>query len=730
MNFSKAGSYNLLQKFVMKIYLLQKLLGPLGIILLSLVIILLWFGQGLLFAGAEDELFFYNFTKSLQLFSHIWYQAGTGYPTLFYLPRISYFLIFEPLYILGIPNIVLEAATFLLLILTGILSVFFLLRETISNDLKDEWKRLIPFLGAIFYLLNPFSTTQIWGRGLTYQIFSFALIPVFLLFFVLSIQRRNLVFCLFGALSSFFLSTAYTSPAVVITSWANLGIYLAFFVYLSRKDYRGIFFAAFSILLLFLFWILLNFFWIYPTIKYGTEILNQGISGQENLLSLKGLAPGSHLLNALRLIHREYYDGTYGIFFTSLFITILSWLLPLFFLFSIPLFKRIKHFTFYLALFLISIFITIGANFPTGWLLILLFEKLPLLQVLRNPYEKFGINLVLAYSPFFAIGLISFCEKLAIFYKIQRLKYFLIPLCIILMCVVLVWPMWKGNFAGGIHANFWVEVPRYYKEANEWLNSQKGDFTILHLPLRPEDGITYTWEHPYEGIEPSEFLFDKRSTARNFGVNRKYYSLLLTKFGASIDYKKLPYWSNDFEDLNEDELDKVLTKLNARFIILHFDTDYQKRRAISPEETKKYLESQSNITRVKKFEKLEIYRVDMPDNIDLIYSPNLKVEYEKINTSNYLVDIRDAKEEIDIYFLQQFHPGWKAFINGEEIEKQSEVLSYANKWRINKSGNYQVIIKFVQQDFVNIGAKITYSTISILMIIVLFYLIKTRKFFF
>ena len=89
----------------MKITYLRRIIGPVGIILLCFIIILLWFKKGLLFSGAEDELFFYNYTRSLELFSHIWYQAGIGYPTLSYLPRITYFLVFESLYRLGISNV-------------------------------------------------------------------------------------------------------------------------------------------------------------------------------------------------------------------------------------------------------------------------------------------------------------------------------------------------------------------------------------------------------------------------------------------------------------------------------------------------------------------------------------------------------------------------------------------------------------------------------------------------
>lgn len=706
----------------MKISFLQRFISPLGIILLCISIIFLWFGEGLLFAGAEDELPFYNYTKSLNIYSHIWYAAGTGYSSFTSLPRLPYFLIFEPFYKLGIPNFFLQAVTFFILMLTGVLSAFFLVSITLSNELL-KWKKITPFLAAVFYLLNPFSLTQIWGRGLSYQFFAFALVPSFLLFFILSIQKKNLVFVLGATIISFFLSTAYVSPAVVITSWSGIGIYLIYYIFINRKNYSSIYYALLSLIFLLIFWTLINFFWIYPTVKHGGEILNSNLTAHDNVESLIALNLNNRFYNVIRLIHREYYDGTYGFSYSSIFFVLLSWLLPIFVVFSISTLKKIRHFLFFFFLFTISIFICIGANFPTGPILIWLFDKIPLLQVLRNPYEKFGINLVLAYLPLFSIGLLVLCEKLAKFYKNQKLTYFFIPFFAFLLYVVLVWPMWQGNFAGGTKANFWVKVPKYYDDVNRWLNSQDGDFNILHLPLLPEDGITYTWDHPYEGIESSEFLFDKRSIARNFVANKNYYSVLLTRFGAQIDYRKLPYWSDNFGNFDEDQLYKELAKLNVRFIVLHFDTNYEKRKSVSPEQTKKYLESKDNLKKVIEFGKLEIYEVDVPKNIDLIYSPDLKIDYQKISTSNYLVDVKNAKEEIELYFLQQFHLGWEATINGEKIENHSEVFNYANMWKINKLGNYQVAIKFIQQDTVDSGIKITFWTLGILMIALLVYLI-------
>lgn len=696
------------------------------IFFLSLILVSLWFRHGFLFAGAEEQLSFYNYSKSLNLFSSTWYIAGTGYPTLTSLSRISYFLLLEPLYKMGIPNVLLEAVTFFILILIGIFSVYYLIKETIASDLQDKWQGA-PFLAALFYFLNPFSMTQIWGRALSYQFFSFALVPSFLFLFVLSLKKKNLIFCIVAALLSFFLSNAYLSPAIVLTSWGGIIIYLVFFLYINRRNRKAVIFSLISFTLLLLLWISVNLFWIYPTIVHGREMLTGNLTARDNIESLKGLSPNSVIQNVIRLIHREYYDGTYPIFFNSYLVRIISWMLPLFILFAIPIIKRSKYFLFFVFLSITSVFITIGANFPTGGLLIWLFKTFPILQVLRNPYEKFGINLVIAFTPFFAFGLIQFSDKLAKSFRSAQLKSFFISLFVLPYFIILVWPYWNGSFAGGTKTNFWIQVPKFYSEANNWLNNQPGDFRILHLPLIPEEGVTYMWLHPYEGVETSEFLFDKSSIARNTGVNKDYYSALLENFDIENKFKDLPNWSDNNKDFKEDNLINELAKLNIRYIVVHSDTDFEKRGAKDPIWVENYLDNQKNIQKVKTFGELDIYQVNIPDNIQLIYSPNSIISYRRINSTEFVVDVKEAKGPADLYFLEQYHPNWEAYVDSVKIESHSKIFSYANSWLINKGGNYQVNIKYKPQASFNFAYKISLVSTGALLITLIIYFLKTRN---
>lgn len=716
-----------MKRFFIQKYL-QKLIGVWGIIFIYTVLVFLWFREGLLFAGAEDGLSYYNHSKSLAFYSSIWSHAAAGTPGLFNVPRAVYFFITDYFFKLGISNVILQAVSFWALILTGTLSVYYLVRETV-NEVKQEWKKWVPFLAGLFYFFNPFAMTQMWGRALSFQFFSFALVPSFLLFFVLSLKRKNLFFCVVAGLISFLLSSAYENPGVVLASWTSIVFYFVYYVFRQRKNKKDIVFACISVTLLGFVWLLVNFFWIAPVFNSSKEAIGQTLSSMDNVESLKALRPNSRIYNVIRLIHREYYDGTYGAVYNNLFFVLISWLLPVFGFFAISAFKKSKHFLFYSSFLLVSVFVTIGANLPTGPVFVWLFKHFTLLQVLRNPYEKFGVNLILAYAPFAAIGMLVVTEKLAIIFRKKHLQKTFLLLFIFLEFVVLVWPYWNRQFAGGVMNNFWVQVPDYYQSANNWLNSQEGDFRLLHTPLLPDEGITYTWDHYYIGIEQSEYLFDKPSIARNTRYNLGYYVFLIDRLhNLNSDFTDSGQ-SSEFKDIS---LSKELAKLNVKYIIVHKDIDYKSRRAISPEETEQYLEKQPDVKKVQAFGKLDIYEVERLDNNHLIYSPDTEVEYQNTNNTLYKVNVKVAKGPVAIYFLENFHPGWEAFVDGKKVENHSKIFSYGNSWLVNKTGDFQMIIKYKPQAAFELGLRVSAASVLTLAVLLGAYwtivaLLKIRK---
>lgn len=696
----------------------KKFIRPISIVILCFVLVLSWFRKGLLFAGGEESLIFYDLHKTYTLFNSVWYNTDTGYQSLVNIARVPFFWFLSFVSNFGFSSVQLQAFTFFVVLSLGSLSVYFLIRETMVADLEFKRKDWLPLLAAIFYIFNPFAMSQIWGRGLTFQFFSFALVPLFLLLFILGLKRKNILFGLAAVLASFFLSAAYAHPAIVLTMWVNVALYLLFYLIRIKKQGKDLFFSVAYFFIVLTAWLVIHAFWIYPTLQIGNQLLENS-TRNDGVAVLQGVSIHTPLQIVIRLVHNGVYyiDRIYGGIYTSSFYLILSWFIPIISLFAIKLFNKVKDSKFYTTLFFVSFFLSIGSNFPTGWILIWLFETFPLLQVLRNPYEKFGINLVIAYAPFFALGTMVIGEKIAGFLKIQRAVLPGVGLLVFLICVIFVWPIWTGSFAGGRIFNPWVKVPQYYKDADVWLSSQKKDFKILHVPIIPGDGIRYTWEHSFQGIEPSEYIFNKTSIGKDLYSNRNHYSVLLDRFGKTNVGAYLPGRAIDNLDFKDDTLVKELSKLDIEYIILHNDVDWEFNGSTSPKQTEEYLQKQSGISKYVSFGQLDIYKVEVPKNIDLIYSPDMNLTYKKAGNTTYQVYIKNARNPFSMYLLEQFDPSWEAYIDNKKIGNHSKVFSYANSWRVDRKGDYSIIIKYTPQQILEKGFRITAVSLFLMVIV-------------
>lgn len=693
--------------------LMQRFYGPIGLIIISALIVLLWFHKGLLFAGGEDQLPFYNITRSFNLYRYVWVNTDTGFYRIANLPFIPIFWFLNYFYKLGVNGTILQAVIFFLLISTGMISVYFLLKETLVDQSGKNKLYLFSFLGALFYLLNPFSMEQIWGRGLYIQFFSFAMVPAFLYLFIRGLNKRRFFFGIAAAFITAIFSPAFSHPAIVITVWAGAVIYLIFFIFKQGINKKNILFPLSFFFITLVSWVLFNFFWFYTIYKSSGETYSILLNSANNIASLQGVSRNAPFGAVIRLTHEGfvYINKFYGDIYLSIPFLLISWFIPLIAIFSWNRLKMFSNFGFYLSFFLVSLFISLGSNPPLGWLLTWLFQLIPPLQALRNPYEKFGINLLVAYIPFLMLGLDTLSRKIE--HKInKKVEGFIILVGIIILCVIYVWPLWTGQFAGGIKINPWVKVPNYYEQANKWLNDQGREFKILELPLNPGDGIKYSWDHPFAGAEPSEFLFDKSSINRSSHFNMGYYNGLLSGFGQ----EKIPNSTTDINFDNKSLVDN-LSKLNVKYIILHKDTDYKYSNSISPEIVEEYLKKEEKIKKVITFDKLDIYQAEIPSYIAEIFAEKVNLTFTKINPTLYQIKVTDAKAPYNLIFLQQFDRNWELSINNETLSSHEQTLGYANSWRVDKNGSYSLQIRFRLQDYVDLGIRVSVYAVLFVFIV-------------
>lgn len=698
---------------------------------LIFLIIFLWFSKGLLFAGGEEGIPFYDLNKTVDFVSYSWQDVSGGFPTQLVLNRIPYFGFLKMFYSIDFSGVLVQAIHFFIIMFFGAVSFYFLLYETIGKELKAKNNifQVLPLIGAIFYLLNPFSMTQIWGRGLYMQFFPFALFPFFLLMLILGLRYRNLIFGLLGLLASFVFAGTFGNPSYIFSFWIIILIYLICYI-IKNQSKKNIFFSCLYFFFLAIGWFVISMWWIYPFLKISSNQFTQALNNTDaNLGNLQGISKDYRLHSLLRLIHEGFYyrDQKYGESYSSFLFTLISWVIPIAFFCSLATFKKLKFFLFFVSLLLFSLFFCSGANPPLGWLFIFLFQTFPALQAFRNPFEKFGLVLTIAYAPFFAVGSVVISLWLGKLINKISPKFFLAGI-IFLICGIFLWPIWTGHFAGGFKLNPWIKVPYYFKSLNDWLNTQTDDGRIIHFPVNGGDGLFYSgWEYPYSGIEPGEYIFSRPSIGKNGLPFKLYYSVLLERFDK---FKPLAYGPDPditYSEFRSDYLWEELAKLNVRYIILHKDIDPEVGLVGPFEPVEQYLETQRNIKKINTFGKLDVYKVEIPDDIHLIYSPDVKTNYRKINPTLYLVQVNEAGKEFNLYFLENFDAGWEAYIDGQKIGRHSKVFSYANKWNINeedlsrsarnKTGSFTVSVKYKPQDFVNQGMRISISVVLIFSLI-------------
>ena len=109
--------------------------------------------------------------------------------------------------------------------------------------------------------------------------------------------------------------------------------------------------------------------------------------------------------------------------------------------------------------------------------------------------------------------------------------------------------------------------------------------------------------------------------------------------------------------------------------------------------------------------------IKFPEFFD-IKRPSPEVNFTKINPTKYEVKV-NAKEPFFLIFSDSYHPLWKAYINGEEIDS---VISYSfiNGFYINKTGEMDIKVEFIGQRYVWIGGIISVTSFVFAIVYILF----------
>lgn len=96
-----------------------------------------------------------------------------------------------------------------------------------------------------------------------------------------------------------------------------------------------------------------------------------------------------------------------------------------------------------------------------------------------------------------------------------------------------------------------------------------------------------------------------------------------------------------------------------------------------------------------KVDDVKVGKFESPEHLPFQGS-NVSLIYKRINPTRYEILVK-TREPFTLVFSESYDHGWKATVNGEEIE-HFEVNGYANGWHISKTGEYTVILKYEPQN--------------------------------
>lgn len=640
--------------------------GPMLLFFISLLIVWIWFKDRLFFGGGEVGLTFFDVSKLLRLYRGVWLETGLGFPSVLFLPTLPmfYLISFIPSF-----NIVwLHQAFFFLMTLSiGMIGMYYLVLEIIGE--KNKTGALVT---SLFYTFNTYSVSQVFGRFIYAGMLLWAYLPLFLCLFLKWLRMGRYRDLLFITFSLLLFSYMFIQPAYIITLWFSAFLVSLSEYIVSKKERTKVVVRFISI---FLLWIFTNIWWIYPYIKVGPSSLSGVESYEFNFSSLRGVSNFFPTKEILLLRQRFFFNAggpfsafysknyTYILSVTALLVAFLGWLAT-----------KGKKYRVHLTIIAVSAwFISKGTNPPFGFITYqFLFSNFPITFLFRNPYEKFGAVWLLTYSIFFGLGTVWLLRK-----SDSRLIKYLLLFSTLAVSFMLGKYIWAGMVPP---KSLKISVPTYYGSLNNDILKDKNDGRVLAMPLIYGEAARYKWG--YDGAEPSDYLMDKPTVVR------------MTLSDKLFDNKFLELYNTPVSD---SKFVKLLNEMNITYITFNDDYIIQNDAMLKVEQIKKELAKNQKLQKMGNYGPIALYKnLENKDGnvFDVLGDNPPKISYVKESHERYLVTVFEVTSPYLLVFKSEFNSLWQARIGGNVISSHDLIYDYANSWKVDKMGSYNIEVMF------------------------------------
>lgn len=738
----------------MKFIKLFPIFAPIIILLISLILVTIWFKNGDFLATGEDGLILYNPARTLNLYNSSWTEIGTGMTGSIFRPLLPLTYLELWLTKMGISISLFQQGMFFILLTTGIISIYYLAKELLHHEFKSPLVSFTSFIAALFYVFNPISMLGVWFRFIYSFMFLYALVPLFFLLFLIGLKKQRLRYAILTSLITLPFCYAFGSPAMIPLIWVLPIIYTGLSLAKNKK-----FFPALFLLTTLILFVLVNLWWIIPMRDYftGFSAASSANNLEFNINTLKSNSQDFTLINVIRLIHGGFlYRGeVFGSMYKSLPMILLSTVLPILAFYGIQKVKDKFLKRFLITSVLILIFLVKGAAFPLGEIQVFLFKIFPPMQLYRNSLEKWGLLLPTVFALIFAIG----CTKYFSASK-SKIKRLVIVIIVIAYFFIFHWPLVTGEIMGYKDRRIAVDVPESFEQVNKTLGS---DHRLLSFPMTGGASGKYTWKKPFEGHEASEYLFDSSTIAKAFGGDSFSDLFVALSHDDSISpvIKAQLFGADSIvlrKDLNLKGLglsSDAYQKAQDQIASLHLDliSDYPEFSIFkvpvggvipmiySPSSTI-FVDSMPSLLNLVKQHHIDLQKsifickgVSCIPNVPVneVDFNNLtvpeRVNFTKISDSEYEVDILGNKGRFILSFLQSYNPNWKIKVNNHQLDDKGHfvVNGFGNGFFIDeKEKNLRLEIYFVSGKVYNQLDKISAGVVIFLSMLFFILLLKNE----
>lgn len=545
----------------------------------------------------------------------------------------------------------------------------------------DRERKLIAFLGSVFYILN-LSVIQL--MALPYDPFAlfFGLLPweIWIFLKVLTdktLKRKDvLVFIFINSIGvSQFVPQQLFAVYGLILSALGIGVFLNNRTFATMKRL-----ATLALLLL-----SINSYWILPQLYFlstnsaviqnakqnqlTTEdifYLNKDKGNLADFLSFTGFFYdrfNQHQEPIFAVWQKHYTSSS-----TRLLIYGLSAIYLVGFLHRSPFRKS------FLIAFSVIAVVLLSNTFPFDLMNSLIRKSSLINQIFRSPFTKFGIAYACVASYFFACGLLFIFEQTKLFTQKARVIRLAMGFIITSLLIGLAIPAFQGRY---IAKDMKVKIPSEYFSLVSYMNQQNPNTRIALLP----DYTFWGWFYHRWGYNGSGFL---------------WYALEQPIISRTFDVWSMPsesyFWEvkNALESENEMLFQNVLEKYAVDYLV--FDKSLlpivSNTKAIQYDRIQKVLDQSSSITLEKQWNFLSVYRVRHAKKIESFVwktdtLPNIGPHVTVTNADTAYYDYGDYQTDEKKPY-EVFYPF---------LDLTTQTRSVKNSWRMEENQNSWYVTK-------------------------------------